>query len=76
MSLYIESRRLVMKSIVSGLIWAATILVIALAARAGLIARHGASNVILVLAVLSAIQLAALPHRRGGCGACAKGSGR
>lgn len=59
-----------MKAIVSGLIWAAAILAIALASRGGLIARGDAANVILVLAVLSAIQIGTIARRTRSCAAC------
>lgn len=59
-----------MKAIVSGLIWAAAILAIALASRGGLIARGDAANVILVLAVLSAIQIGTIARRARSCAAC------
>lgn len=48
-----------MQSLRSGLLWAGAILLVALASRLGMIARDDAANVILVLAVLSAIQIAA-----------------
>lgn len=65
-----------MKSIVSAACWAIAMIAIALAAHNGMIARDDASNVILVLAVVSAIQFGVLPRGRCGPSARTKGCGQ
>ena len=53
-----------MKAIVSGLLWAAALLLVALASRMGVIARGSAQPLVLGLAVIAAIRLGAIGQRR------------